>query len=462
LILTRLQKRLSSPLLAALLVSAPSAPLVDSFDAAWRIVRDTHFDPAFNGVDWQRVRDELRPRALAATTHDELRAVVREMLDRLGQSHFVLLPVDTGLAQDGADLSGSPGLDVRVVAEHTGGAAEVVVVSVDPDGPAARAGVRAGWAISAIDERPVADLVQPIAKTLEPRLARVTAWTALNARLRGAARSRMELALVDERGREVHATVVREPARGERVQVGHIHLVVETSQRTVLTPRGKRVGVIAFSAWMTSVDGFVARAIDEFRGLDAIVLDLRGNPGGLAAMIMGISGYFLSEAVPLGVMKTRDGELRFVANPRRVSAAGIPVQPYAGPVAILIDDMTGSASECFTAGMQAIGRARVFGRRSMGQALPALFDRLPNGDVLLHAFGDFVTPAGVRVEGRGVVPDEEAPLARQALAAGRDEALDAALRWVDRAPLRAQMGSDRLKGPAQFFFNPARSLPRGR
>ena len=68
--------------------------------------------------------------------------------------------------------------------------------------------------------------------------------------------------------------------------------------------------------------------------------------------------------------------------------------------------MSGSASECFAGGMQSIGRVRVFGQRTMGQALPALFDKLPNGDVLIHAYGDFVTADGTRLEGRGVIPDE--------------------------------------------------------
>ena len=81
-------------------------------------------------------------------------------------------------------------------------------------------------------------------------------------------------------------------------------------------------------------------------------------------------------------------------------------------------------------GLQAISRGRVFGTRTMGQALPATFSRLPNGDTLVHAFGDFVT-AGVRLEGRGVVPDVEIPIDRNALAAGRDPALEAALRWID-------------------------------
>jgi carboxyl-terminal processing protease len=153
----------------------------------------------------------------------------------------------------------------------------------------------------------------------------------------------------------------------------------------------------------------------------------------MAGMLMGISGYFLDTPRELGTMKTRDSELRFVANPRRVNAGGARVAPFAGPVAILVDGLTGSASECFAAGMQSIGRARIFGERSMGQALPALFDRLPDGDVLIHAYGDFVTAAGDQVEGRGVVPDETVPLTRRDLLAGVDSPLAAALAWIARA-----------------------------
>ena len=105
--------------------------------------------------------------------------------------------------------------------------------------------------------------------------------------------------------------------------------------------------------------------------------------------------------------------------------------PFEGPVAILIDGLSGSASECFTGGMQALGRVRVFGEPSMGQALPALFSRLPNGDVLIHAYGDFVTADGTRLEGRGVIPDEVIAATRSDLLAGRDAVLDAALAWMD-------------------------------
>jgi C-terminal processing protease CtpA/Prc len=69
----------------------------------------------------------------------------------------------------------------------------------------------------------------------------------------------------------------------------------------------------------------------------------------------------------------------------------------------------------------------------MGQALPALFDRLPNGDLLIHAYGDFVTAKGTRLEGTGVIPDEPVPLDRADLLAGRDRTMEAALAWIDRA-----------------------------
>jgi carboxyl-terminal processing protease len=184
---------------------------------------------------------------------------------------------------------------------------------------------------------------------------------------------------------------------------------------------------------MASVDAQFQQAMDEFRRADGIIIDLRGNPGGLAAMLMGISGHFVTERVSLGVMKTREGELRFVANPRLVNAAGERVQAFGGPLAILVDSMSGSASECFAGGMQSIGRARIFGQTSMGQALPALFDRLPNGDLLIHAYGDFVTANGTRLEGRGVIPDESVPLERADLLAGRDRTVEAALAWIDQS-----------------------------
>ncbi|MDH5551285.1 MAG: hypothetical protein OEZ42_15480, partial [Gemmatimonadota bacterium] len=50
---------------------------LETFDRAWQIVYDTHFDTTFNGVDWVALRDELRPRVQSASALGELRGTIR-------------------------------------------------------------------------------------------------------------------------------------------------------------------------------------------------------------------------------------------------------------------------------------------------------------------------------------------------------------------------------------------------
>ena len=118
--------------LAAAIAAAPRAQAQpdlkgsETFDAAWRIIRDSHFDPSMTGVDWVAVKAELGPRAARARTDSELRDVIRDMLGRLGLSHFALIPSgrDTSGAAP-ADTSGDPGFDVRLVGS------ELLVTHVD-------------------------------------------------------------------------------------------------------------------------------------------------------------------------------------------------------------------------------------------------------------------------------------------------------------------------------------------
>jgi len=143
-----------------------------------------------------------------------------------------------------------------------------------------------------------------------------------------------------------------------------------------------------------------------------------------------LAGHFFDEQVLLGTQSLREGEMRYVALPRQVTAGGELLETYSGPLAILIDETTGSASEVFAGGMQSTGRARVFGEDSAGAVLPATFTTLPNGDALLHAFGDFKTSDGTLLEGPGVIPDQPVPMTREALRRGVDPQLEAALEWI--------------------------------
>ncbi len=426
-----------SALLAAACAPRAVDPPIDrdlafeTFDAAWRIIHQTHFDTTFNGVDWLALRDELRPRAEASGTRGDLREVLQDMVGRLNQSHFDLIPAEVAdtLDPSGADVRGAVGdvgLDVRLIDE------DVVVTRVDAGGAAAAAGVRPGYVLRSIQGEALDEMVAAV-RERESRLSvSFRVWNRVRQALAGAPGVVRRIEVLDERDRPRSFEIALRPDQSQPVKLGNLPTLFTrfASRRVQSAEADVSVGVIWFNFWMAPLVPQIDAAVDEFRELDGIVLDLRGNGGGAAVMISGIAGHFLNEPVALGTMRTRDTELRIAANPRRVSPDARRVQPFAGPVAVLIDGGTASASEMFAGGIQSIGRARIFGLTSAGAVLPAAFDRLPNGDVLFHAFADFITTAGVQLEGRGVIPDEEVSLTRAGLLAGHDAQLEAALRWI--------------------------------
>jgi hypothetical protein len=73
-----------------------------TFDRAWSIVDQGYWDPEFNGVDWQALGDELRPRAAEAPSDARLRDVLEDMIGRLGQSHFGIIPGASSRLDDAA------------------------------------------------------------------------------------------------------------------------------------------------------------------------------------------------------------------------------------------------------------------------------------------------------------------------------------------------------------------------
>jgi carboxyl-terminal processing protease len=182
----------------------------------------------------------------------------------------------------------------------------------------------------------------------------------------------------------------------------------------------------------------MSRIKDTIRSMhDApgIIIDLRGNPGGIGGMAAGIAGVLETKQTSLGVMRMRVGYNNFAVFPQP--------NPYTGPIVVVTDGGSASTSEIFAAGMQELGRATVVGERTMGAALPSVFFKLPTGAIFQYAIADFKTPKGVMVEGRGVVPDIEVKLTRKALLEGRDPQLEAALLQIKKGIGKAGGGNGR-------------------
>ena len=422
------------PIAAALALTAcprgPSpgqAEQLSSFDYAWTRVRDTYPDPDFHGLDWSAIGDELRPRAAAARDAAELRPVLEDLFSRLGDSHFGVIP--GGLAPpaprgaDGADADevhiggrGEVGLDLRLI----DGA--LIVCRVNPGGAAERAGVRTGWRLTRIQHTDVAVLLDALGPEGAARSGRGVAL----ARMSGPPGAALHLELTDGQGQLQSADLVRQETQAPWVTLGSLPPMPVHFESEVL-PGG--VGVIRFDLFMEPVPQRFTPAMGALlaAGVTGMVLDMRGNPGGVAPMAMGLAGHFFSErGLSLGTLRFRDATLKLVINPR--------AERFDGPLAVLVDHLSASSSEILAAGLQKLGRARVFGEQSAGMALPSTWEELPNGDLIQFVTADFTDPTGARVEGAGVIPDVNVPWTTEALLAGQDPALEAALAWLRSAP----------------------------
>ncbi|MEE8153848.1 MAG: S41 family peptidase, partial [Phycisphaerales bacterium] len=325
-------------------IVAPSAPesapsietalAVETFDAAWQLINDTHFDPNHNGVDWLAVRDEFGPQAETATTERELRQVIGEMLARLEQSHFALLPREAVDALDPEKLAasdapqfeqskasdeaeedvqsrpGDSGLEVRIVDQ------DIVVRNIQAGGSAEEAGVKPGWVVKRIGAIDLADLFGDVPEHLERRMARFYIWRTVTVLLEGDAGDEVEVEFLNELNEPIQVPLSRRPVPGKPVKFGNLPtFFAHLESEEMIDEDGTTVGVIRFNIWMTAIAKPFHEAIDQFRSADGIVIDLRGNPGGVGGMAMGIAGHFVNEKTTLGTLTTRNTELKFILNP---------------------------------------------------------------------------------------------------------------------------------------------------
>ncbi len=405
---------------AADLTPAQRQANIDSFEQVWKAVRDRHWETNPGGLDWQAVHDELRPQIDKANSIAEARKIMSGMLGRLHQTHFGIFPADVydEFASPGS-TEGQPGIDVRVLDGHA------IVTGLEPDSPAAKAGVKPGWEILRVDDREMKEVLQLIQKNfkdstlLDLRLSRTVLY-----RLTGPVNESVHVEFLDGGGQHRKVALDRVMPRGTVVKLGSFPPFYFWLESKKVRPD---VEYIRFNAFFDpdTVSGAFADAVKSCPKCSGFVVDLRGNPGGLGGLAMGVGGWFIDKnGLQLGTMMMRGTKLNFVLFPRP--------EPFRGPLAVLVDGCSGSTSEIFAGGLKDIHRARVFGTRTAGAALPSTFEKLPNGDGFQYAIANYISEGGQPLEGIGVTPDEEVKLTRSQLLEGQDPVLAAAIEWIGK------------------------------
>jgi len=386
-----------------------------TFEIVWQTVKEKHFDPNFNGVNWDAVRERYAPQVASVKSDDELYKVLNKMLGELKQSHFSVIPPSALLTTVDGKEKGDLGLDVRVIN------GQAVIRKVAAGSSSEQNGLKPGFTILAVDNKLVSDLSAQIALRKErPQMTKLQLSRGVINLTSGPVGSTTKVRFLDGSGQPHEVSIERQPPHGQPVKLGNLPMFYEEFETRRLVDGA---GYIRFSMFLMPILAPVQAAVKDYKDAPGIIIDLRGNAGGLGYLTSAISGLFFREQVSLGTVKSRTGDQQNTVRPDPAA--------YTGTLIILTDEATGSAAEVLSGGLQGLDRAIIVGQRSVGAVLPATTLKLPTGAALLYAIGDFKTSKGVLLEGVGVAPDYDVPLTKEALLACKDEMLEKAVSIIE-------------------------------
>jgi carboxyl-terminal processing protease len=322
------------------------------------------------------------------------RTSVQAMIDSLGDPYTDYLDPDELEALRERNEGAYYGVGLQVAPRGRA----VVITRVFDDSPAAEAGIRAGDRLVTVGGRPVAgpELEAAIARIRGPKDTTVTL---------GVARG-------DGPPREYEL-------RRERITVPPVTSRVETVD-------GTKIGYVQLAQFTKGAADAMRDAVEALRekGVTAIVLDLRGDPGGLVNEAVGVAGVFLPDDSPVVVTQG-------LHSPRREFTTD--GDPAAGdlPLIVLVNRGSASASEIVAGALRDADRGELVGERTFGKALVQSTRPLRDGGALKLTTARYLTPDGFDLAKRGLPPDVRVV---DDPATARDEALQRGLALAAATP----------------------------
>lgn len=361
-----------TPTSTATIQPSPTLPVLaeparaQRFDEVWQTVKDHYLYADYNGVDWDAVKQQWRPRALSAPDSAAFYRALAEMIGALGDRHSRFISPQE-VFQEQARVSGVEryvGIGVSVAQTPDG----PFIQTVFPDSPAAQAGLRRRDRILLIDGQ---------------------SWASPGAALSGPAGSAVTLRVQSPGGavrdlevgrREVGSRRVVEAYRLDQTNVGY---------------------VLIQSFWQDDIGEQVRAALEKLLDagpIDGLIVDVRSNGGGWRSVL---------EQVLANFMRGKAGEFF-----RRDTAYALEITPNAvyarleqAPMVVLVDDGAQSYAEVFAAALSSVGRAKVIGGPTPGNTetiFPYDFDDKSRLWIAQEAFR---LNSGVDLEGQGVALD---------------------------------------------------------
>ncbi|MEM9162247.1 MAG: S41 family peptidase [Cyanobacteria bacterium P01_F01_bin.4] len=359
----------------ATVVSEPAEAFEDSpksvLDEAWQIVYREYVDSSFNRTDWIAVRQTLLSQDYSSrqAAYSELRRALQRLNDPytrfLDPNQYAELTEQTS-----GEISGV-GMQLRREGDS------IVVVDTIVGSPAAQSNIRSGDRVVMVDGRSTEQLsVESVSQLI-----------------RG------------EQGSQVTITVDRAGA-SETVVLTRARVEVAAVDYEVRQQSDIRIGYIRLSEFSAHAAEQMQAAIEQLdteENVEAFVLDLRNNPGGLLNASIDISRMWLPRG-PIVRTVDRDG------NDDEISANRTALTDL--PLAVLVNGQSASSSEILTGALRDNNRAVVVGSPTFGKALVQSLHGLSDGSGIAVTVAHYYTPNGTDISSKGISPDVHIELTR--------------------------------------------------
>jgi carboxyl-terminal processing protease len=326
----------------------------EPFWEAWRLVEQHYVD-----------RASVQPKRMTE-------GAIAGMLDSLGDTGHTTYLTAEELQRLEQSLKGQmEGIGARMTMRKR----RPTIVQTMPDSPARAAGLRPGDVLLEVEGKPVDRL--PLELIVQ--------------QVRGPAGSVVHLRVLREgQARPLDFTIER-----AKVKVPEV-----AWQRLPGVPIA-HVSILEFGA---AADARLKEVLRQVRqeGLKGVLLDLRGNPGGLKEQAVAVTSEFLKDG---NVFLEQDAEGR--RTPVPVKPGGVAVDL---PLCVLIDEGTASSAEILAGALQDHGRAKLVGTRTFGTGTVLQPFDLRDGSAVLLAVAQWLTPKGRQIWHHGIAPDVEVAL----------------------------------------------------
>lgn len=335
-------------------------------DEVWQLVNREYVDGTFNKVNWQATRYALLSKNY--TSREQAYTAIRDALEKLGDPYTRFLDPKQYVAltdQTSGELSG-----VGIRLELNEKTKRLTVVEAMDNSPALKAGIKAGDQIVAINGKLTRGLdVQDASK-----LIRGKAGTLVTLRIERSGQSEFD------------------------VPITRATIEVPTVRSTLKQEAGRRVGYISLQEFNAHAAEQMQQAIDNLnrQQVNAFVLDLRGNPGGLLQSSVEIARMWIDNG---GIVRTVDRK----GNSEDISATKTSLTKK--PLVVLVDGNSASASEILAGALKDNNRAVVVGSQTFGKALVQAVHSLSDGSGVAVTIAHYYTPKGTDISHKGVTPN---------------------------------------------------------